>query len=385
MTCYVENHINNGMAANLLKFNSGINNTIIEFLGMCKQNVLSQLLLAVICCLFFVSANIVRVHFGGDAEYSIMPYLDIAMTVVAPSVFAVSLVLYLAYLIFVLRPPRPISVMKEFYRSVLLDKRRYAKAIPILTIMTFGLAGFTDFKSMIGLITAYEWDVTFMKLDRAIHFGQDPWRLLFPIFGNEIATIILNFFYHMWFFIMYVFWVSATWTSNDSGWERQFLLSFILVWIIGGTVLAIYWSSMGPVFYDIIDPANNPFQDQVDELYRMNENVEVWALTVQETLRETYFDPQPSKVAGISAMPSMHNATSTLFVFAGFRIWKPLGWAMLAFLICIMIGSVHLAWHYAVDAYAGVLIAIIIWFVSCRLIVWQDRFLEKMGFTGLER
>ena len=349
-----------------------------------KKQILRHSLLSVICISYFIAAIIVKSQFGGNAEYSIKPYLDMALTVVMPIAFAISQIILLFYFIFILRPKSPLRAARDFYKKIVLDHRRYAKAVPVLTIMTFGFAAYGDFKTLIDTINPYSWDVRFMELDRMLHFGQDPWRLLLPLFGSPEATLALNFTYNIWFVIMYSFWVTAGWTRVDHGWERPFLLSFILVWLIGGTILATYWSSMGPVFYDLIDPVSNEFQAQLDHLKKMNESYEIWALTTHETLRDAYLDPDPAKLAGISAMPSMHNATSTLFVFAGFRIWKPLGWAMLAFLICIMIGSVHLAWHYAVDAYAGVIIAIIIWFVSCRLIVWQDRFLEKMGFSGLE-
>ena len=60
-------------------------------------------------------------------------------------------------------------------------------------------------------------------------------------------------------------------------------------------------------------------------------------------------------------------------MIAAYRIHKTFGHVMLAFLLCIIIGSVHLAWHYAVDAYAGILIAVIMWKLSGVALRWQDK------------
>jgi len=61
------------------------------------------------------------------------------------------------------------------------------------------------------------------------------------------------------------------------------------------------------------------------------------------------------------------------WIFLQPRIHKNFGRVMLAFLMCIIIGSVHLAWHYAVDAYAGIIIAFVIWKASGAILKWQDK------------
>jgi len=60
-------------------------------------------------------------------------------------------------------------------------------------------------------------------------------------------------------------------------------------------------------------------------------------------------------------------------MLAAYRINKNFGHVMLAFLMCIIIGSVHLAWHYTVDAYAGIIIAFVIWKASGAILKWQDK------------
>ena len=67
---------------------------------------------------------------------------------------------------------------------------------------------------------------------------------------------------------------------------------------------------------------------------------------------------------GISAMPSMHTAAALLFALAGWHLNRKLGIALFIFTGMILLGSVHLAWHYAIDGYAGIAIALIAWWVS---------------------
>lgn len=61
------------------------------------------------------------------------------------------------------------------------------------------------------------------------------------------------------------------------------------------------------------------------------------------------------------AMPSMHVGTSVLTALCAWTHARWVGWAMAVFALLIMLGSVQLGWHYAVDGYAGALIAWIAW------------------------
>jgi hypothetical protein len=49
---------------------------------------------------------------------------------------------------------------------------------------------------------------------------------------------------------------------------------------------------------------------------------------------------------------------------AGWHINRKLGIALFIFTGMILLGSIHLAWHYAIDGYAGIAIALIAWWVS---------------------
>ena len=63
-------------------------------------------------------------------------------------------------------------------------------------------------------------------------------------------------------------------------------------------------------------------------------------------------------------MPSMHNAQAVLFVAVSYCLNRRLGNIMLAYAIIIFVGSIHLAWHYAIDGIVGALCALVIWWIA---------------------
>lgn len=352
-----------------------------RFISLVKEQMRAHTLLVVSCVLYFIVALTITTNLGKAFGFSAWPYLEMIFVFMVPLTFMGSLIAVFFYMALIKRPKNLTRAFIEFYKPFIFDPKRWAKAVPTIAVMMLGFMAFTEMKSIIPLLNPYGWDVAFMELDRALHFGKDPWRLLQPLFGSATPTLILNFVYNLWFFVMFGFWLSSGWSKNDNGWERQFLLSFIWCWIIGGTILATIFSSMGPAFYDLVNAPSNPFAAQMAFLDHVNESHKVLALGAQDTLRVAYLSPSNGGLSGISAMPSLHNATSTLFMLAAYRINKIFGHVMLAFLMCIIIGSVHLAWHYAVDAYLGIIIAVILWKLSAILLRWQDKILPPKSPT----
>jgi membrane-associated phospholipid phosphatase len=117
----------------------------------------------------------------------------------------------------------------------------------------------------------------------------------------------------------------------------------------------------------------DPYLPLMDWLRTVNVTHPVFALDVMDELWKTY-ETGTGLVNGISAMPSMHVGTSVLFAIAGFasgRRW--LAWLLTVFALLIMIGSVQLAWHYAIDGYVGAVVALLGWWLAGRLVDWDRR------------
>ena len=136
----------------------------------------------------------------------------------------------------------------------------------------------------------------------------------------------------------------------------------MLAWWIGGGLLAVAFSSAGPVYYDELGLSPDPYVGLFAYLNDADTRIPLWFLDTQQMLWDGYIGKIPA--LGISAMPSMHNASAVLFALAFAHVSKKLGWFFAVYAVMILLGSVHLGWHYAIDGYAGILIAAFSWWVA---------------------
>jgi len=232
-----------------------------------------------------------------------------------------------------------------------------ASALAPLFFSTFG-----SFKRLIPVLEPFAWDPAFASLDRWLHGGVDPWRLLQPVLGTPAVTSAVSFAYNLWFFVLFFTFIWQVMSLKRPQLRMQFLLAFLLCWIVLGTVLATVLSSAGPVYYGRITGLADPFAPLMHYLYAVHEQAPVWALSVQERLWTTYQAGGIDFGSGISAMPSLHVATSTLFALLGWRVNRLAGIAYTAFAVVILVGSVHLGWHYAIDGYLAAVLVAALWY-----------------------
>lgn len=155
--------------------------------------------------------------------------------------------------------------------------------------------------------------------------------------------------------------------------RMQYLTAFVILWSVLGLFSALLLSSAGPVYYDQVVGGLSPYEPLMDALKNTDAQFNgdffrVQALGLQDKLWLYHNGQQTNIGSGISVMPSMHVAQTTLLFLLARGINENLGRAMFAFLITIMIGSVHLGWHYALDGYLSVILTVILWKLSGFLI-----------------
>ena len=262
------------------------------------------------------------------------------------------------YMAICVRPKRPIQWFIADIKRILLDGDRIATGVLAFLSVVLIFGTYTFLKDALPLMVPYSWDPTFAEWDRMLHFGQDPWTFLMPIFGAPMVTSALNVVYHFWFFLMYFLVLWACFDIKNIQKSVTFLVAFALCWMLGGNVIATLLSSGGPVYYEVFG-FGDTFVPLMDRLYAINDITRVWAIDVQELLLDGYLTDGPVK--GISAMPSMHVGSTVIMTMFCFSHKRWLGWMMVVFTGLIMIGSVHLAWHYAIDGYLAVAIALACW------------------------
>jgi membrane-associated phospholipid phosphatase len=269
-------------------------------------------------------------------------------------------------LTYVERSADRIGEMKREVRAFLTDRDRMKGGAIAVVIMTAMLVSFAQIKNLIPNLNPFEWDTYFSDLDRQLHFGALPHEYLLTIFGSHYVISFFTGIYNVWLFMMYFVLLIACFMRPQSNHRMRYLVAFVLTWAIGGNLLAAVFSSAGPVYY-----AKLGLGDAYTALmFELQSHAATGALTVvntQDLLWTWYTAEKP--INAISAFPSMHVASSTLMAIFAFGLSRRVGYAVSFFAAGIMIGSVLLGWHYAVDGYVGALIAILCWQVAGWLVV----------------
>jgi membrane-associated phospholipid phosphatase len=267
----------------------------------------------------------------------------------------------LLYLTYVAREPDRFGVIAAEVRVLLRDRERILWGFATVGIMSCFLVGFAQFKNLIPTLNPFGWDESFMELDRLLHFGNLPHEYILPLFGGPFVLSFFTGLYNVWLFLMYMVLLIACFLRPESRVRMQYLVAFVLTWAVGGNLVATLFASVGPVYYGNLG---------LGEIYapllgHLDRHAETGFVTVRETQELLWsFYVAEDSLNGISAFPSMHVASSALMAIFAFCWTRLAGYLMSAFALIILIGSVLLAWHYAVDGYAGLVIAWLAWRVA---------------------
>lgn len=268
------------------------------------------------------------------------------------------------------RPPFAASTWRLVLSRWLPERRPFAILIVLVALPAL-LAIMLGFRTALTEFQPFSWDPAFMKADLWLHGGHHPWKIIQAVVGYPVVTRFLDAFYvYGWFFFL---WIGVTWQTvhGREPLRSQFLLTFALTWILLGTLGAIALSSAGPVYFGRVTGLADPYEPLMHYLRQVDLETPLRALSVQERLWSRF-----TEWGGITAMPSMHLAQTTVVALVAIRTHRRLMYVAVPALLLILLGSVHLGWHYAVDSYAGILGACGVWWLSGRLVGAWDR---RMG------
>jgi hypothetical protein len=291
-------------------------------------------------------------------------------TLTVPVGLTVMLVLRLVQYGVFEKPASPIMALAGELRELLVNPVRIVNGLPIFAAMIFFNKAMVELKPAIPRIVPFSWDEWFMKLDRALHFGSDPWLWLQPVMGFDYVTFAFNIAYNFWFLALFGAWFWFGFRKTADELRTRFFLSYMIVWWLGGGLLAVLFSSAGPVYYSGIGLSPDPFTGLFAYLHDVDGRITLWSLEAQQMLWDGYTGK--SVALGISAFPSMHNASAALFALAFWKVSRGVGIAFAIYAAVILLGSVHLGWHYAVDGYAGFGLAVIGWWIAGPIARWHS-------------
>lgn len=255
--------------------------------------------------------------------------------------------------------------LKADIKRAMTDPERMISGGVALVLMIVVLVSFGQLKRLIPIIQPFSWDETFVALDQALHFGLDPWQIAHAIAGAPLVITAITGAYNFWMFLLYFSLIFACFSTAHRAARMQYLVAFILTWAIGGNLIATAFSSAGPVYMERLGLGEH-FTPLMELLSAHAASQPLTVIETQNLLWDFY--AAPDSMNGISAFPSMHVASTVLMAAYARAYNRRFGQIMAVFAGVIMLGSVLLAWHYAVDGYAGALIALACWWIAGRLV-----------------
>lgn len=317
--------------------------------------------------LYIAAVGLAAFLAGVWERFSVLVYP--ATTLLVIQIMAASgLVIFSAYVVLIVKPPSPFTHVCLTVRR-LVTSQAFFRALPLLVVFSLFFSAVSSFKTLIPAFQPFAWDSEFIALEYVLHGGKQPWEWLQPVLGYPWVTLLINLVYNLWLFVMFlvVFWQLLD-VRNERR-RRVFLLSFVMIWAINGSLLAVYFSSAGPCFLDRLYPDEvNPFAGLMAYLNDANGILPVWAITTQDALWALYESQSLGVGGGISAMPSMHVSVAWLIFLLTRKDVVWMRWTGRFFVTLILIGSVHLGWHYAVDGYLAILTTTLIWWLVNKVV-----------------
>lgn len=235
--------------------------------------------------------------------------------------------------------------------------RLIAGTLLMLLILVLFQEMFTSIKSAFSN-AGFGYDALIANIDKFLHFGHAPVKYLLPLAQNRDVLRIVEFNYDevwvtIWLGMLY--WMATS--PKADGIRVRYCLTFFLVWGVVGNVAAGLLPTAGPAFYGLVTGDAGRFAN----LQGFLDNSSSATAITQHYLWALHQKGTTGLGAGISAFPSMHvavTAMSALFVAERGRRMAVIG---ALYTLVVMISSVYLGWHYAIDGYIAVILTSMIY------------------------
>jgi len=281
-------------------------------------------------------------------------------------------------------------VVRRFGRRPLAFRRAFSakrlahlfSGMALMMALILFQGTFTSIKNVFPLLHggSFPYDRLHANIDAWLHFGHDPWRLLYAVGRYDIVRDILDWNYGLfWAVVCFGALFFAMTSPRAETIRSRYIIMFMLVWILCGNILAGIFLSAGPAFYGAVTGDTARFADQLAFLAghdSMNS-----AATYQHYLWMLYVKGDAGFASGISAFPSVHVGTVTMTALFAAEHSRRLAAIAFTYLAVILVSSVYLGWHYAIDCYVSLVVVAACYFavkkcMALRETSWAEPALE---------
>lgn len=214
--------------------------------------------------------------------------------------------------------------------------------------------GYAWLKLLLPLFRTALYDDFFYRIDNLVHLGVNPNRFVLALLPYEAVWKVVDEQYALFFLSMMlgIAWFGSTPRVSE---RARFGGGFALLWL-AGSWLYLATPCLGPCYvfpeeYAAVKKVAVRQASLQGALIRQYTGLRVFARTREGS-------PSVNATWGVAAMPSLHVAGQAFLALFARRRW-PLASRLLAAMTAMtFFGSLVTGWHYAVDGYVGVLLAL---------------------------
>ncbi len=231
-----------------------------------------------------------------------------------------------------------------------LDEKSYSSLLKVLRYW-YGIAvilvSFKEVYYIINSLKLHDWDMVFIGMDRSI-FGIDPTKWAYR-FENPALTEFLQVIYVYYYAMIVVYGLEIyLWKRFN---EFKYVLLVLFTGFFLSYLLYMVFPAAGPRFY----------------LHNFSSiSKELPGLLLTEPIR-AFINFGESIPNGISnpiefvqrdAMPSVHTTIALIIAYLSWKIRSKSFYFYLPYFFLLVISTIYLRYHYAVDIIAGIVMAV---------------------------
>lgn len=299
---------------------------------------------------FYFLSGVLLITFSGHVEVmSFSLYFDQWTFLFLIFMPLTAVVVDYAWIIFRFEGKRSLAARKAFSPQRLAHL--FSGMALLMALMIFQ-GTFTSIKNLLPILRGgFVYDHMLANADALLSFGPDPVKILQSI---RVVGIMDWNYSKLWFILCFgtLFFVATS--PLAAAIRVRYISMFMFVWVVCGNILAGIFISAGPAFYGAVTGDHERFAALLTFL--SSPDGPLVAKSFQNYLWSLHQGGASGLGSGISAFPSVHVGLIALNAFFAVDLSRRFGVLAFCYTAFVMLSSVCLGWHYAVDGYASLIL-----------------------------